>query len=363
MVNVVDAPASAVPVNRAAVDLRPVSIELARSGDEWDRFVHTCPDGTPDHLWGWRAVFAGVMGQQCEYLIARRGDQVVGALPLVLFRSLLFGRFGVSVPFLNYGGILAQDAKVADALIERAADLARTFGGSHLELRHQSRMLPATPSREHKVRMLLDLPSSSEQLWTRIDRKVRNQIRKAQKESLSVQSGGEELLEEFYSVFAQNMRDLGTPVHSKRFFRSVIANLPGRVRVHLVRHGVQPAAASMTIRFREIVLVPWASSLRELRSLCPNMLLYWHMLEHSIQEGAVGFDFGRSSKGAGTHQFKLQWGAREIPLYWEYRLFTRREAPDQGTSNPRLAAAIAAWRRMPLRVTTILGPRIISNIP
>jgi hypothetical protein len=111
------------------------------------------------------------------------------------------------------------------------------------------------------------------------------------------------------------------------------------------------------------VLVPWASSLREFRSLCPNMLLYWAMQERAVLDGARTFDFGRSSRSGGTHHFKTQWGAEEVPLYWEYPFLRGSEVPDHGPANPRLQGAIALWKRCPLWLANAVGPRLVRGIP
>jgi CelD/BcsL family acetyltransferase involved in cellulose biosynthesis len=131
-------------------------------------------------------------------------------------------------------------------------------------------------------------------------------------------------------------------------FSEVLRLFPDRARIYIVRHQGRAVAGAVTFSFRDTVLVPWASSLRAYRHLCPNMLLYWTMMEGAIGGGFRVFDFGRSSRGAGTHQFKLQWGAEESPLHWEYVLVNRETAPDQGPANPRFNLAIEAWRRLPL---------------
>jgi FemAB-related protein (PEP-CTERM system-associated) len=211
--------------------------------------------------------------------------------------------------------------------------------------------------------MRRSLPPAPDALWSAIDRKVRNQVRKAQKEGLEATIGGADLVEEFYRVFSRNMRDLGTPVYPKHLFSETLRLLPSRARVSVVRYRGQAVAAGIVIAFRDTVLNPWASSLREYRHLCPNMLLYWTLLEHAIQSGATMFDFGRSSPGGGTHQFKLQWGASETPLHWEYALIARREPPDQGPSNPRFERAIRLWQRLPLGVANVIGPHIARQLP
>jgi FemAB-related protein (PEP-CTERM system-associated) len=330
---------------------------------EWDSYVASHPEGTIDHAWGWQRIFLDVFGHRSRYLAARRNGCVVGVLPLVLFDSRLFGRFITSVPFLNYGGVLADDPTIVTALVARARELGGAFGASHIELRHTSRQAPDLPCRQHKLRLTRELPSTSEELWARVDKKVRNLVRKAQKEGLTVETGGAGLVAPFYDVFAHNMRDLGTPVYSRALFTQTLAQFPEAARVHLVRLGQTPVAASITLRHHDTVLVPWASSLRDYRQHAPNMLLYWAMLEHAVVAGAATFDFGRSSPGGGTHQFKLQWGASERPLCWEYVLLTRDTPPDQGPQNPKFARLIDTWKRLPIWLTTRVGPYIVRNIP
>lgn len=330
---------------------------------QWDDYVTRHPEATADQLWNWRHVFDEVFRHRSLYLVARRGGAVAGVLPLVLFRSRLFGRFAVSLPFLNYGGILADDAEVAGALVHEARKAALSFGARHLELRHRTRAFGDLPCRQHKLGFTRALPSTADELWVDLDRKVRNQVRKAQKEKLVAASGGVGLVDDFYSVFSQNMRDLGTPVYAKRLFTETLRLFPQRARVHVVRQDGRPLAAAITVTFRDTVLVPWASSLREARHLCANTLLYWTMLEGAIANGAQIFDFGRSSPGGGVNQFKLQWGATSTPLHWEYVLLRRGQVPDQGPSNPKFQPAIRAWQWLPIWLANGIGPHIVRSIP
>ena len=343
--------------------MSPVEISSHAAGGAWDAYVEAHPDGTPDHLWGWQEVFADVFGHQCTYLTAQRAGTISGVLPLVRFNSRLFGRFLVSLPFLNYGGLLTSDEESASRLVEAARVIAAEFGASHIELRHRSRQRGDLPCRQHKVGMLLRLPETADLLWKQIDRKIRNQVRKAQKEQLSADSDGASLADDFYAVFARNMRDLGTPVYSRKLFAATLRVFPGRTRIHVVRRAGQPVAVGFTVRFRDTILVPWASSLREFRHLSPNVLLYWNMIETAVADGARVFDFGRSSRGGGTYQFKQQWGAAEIPLHWEYVMLSGSEPPDQGPANPRFSLAIEAWKRLPLWLANAAGPMIVRNVP
>jgi FemAB-related protein (PEP-CTERM system-associated) len=280
---------------------------------------------------------------------------------------------------VNFAGVLADRDDVARALVDEAARIARERGCRHVELRHIARRFDDLPVKSHKVTMRLDLTAgdqgnalkstnkpisqSTNALWEALDRKARNQVRKAQKSGLTVERGGIELVEDFYRVFARNMRDLGTPVYSRRLFEEVLRAFPDRAHLIVVRKDAQAIAAGLTYRTRDLIEIPWASSIRDFNALCPNHLLYWHAIETAAAEGVRTFDFGRSTPGEGTYKFKEQWGAEPIALHWEYWLPAGASVPDQNPKNPKYRAMIETWRRMPLWIANRIGPGIVKQIP
>ena len=330
---------------------------------EWDAFVDACPDSSGYHLWRWRRVFERTFGHRTVYLAARNHGRIVGVLPAVILRSWIFGRFMVSLPFVNYGGVLSTSDAAARALVDRAARVADDERATHIELRHSVRRFADLPARQHKVAMRMPLAPDEAQAWDQLDRKVRNQIKKAQKNGLTAEVGGPELVHDFFDVFAQNMRDLGTPVHPRRFFHEVFEQFPSRARAVVVRQGAMAVAAAIGYRYRDTFEIPWASSRRSHRALCPNNLLYWRAIQEATAAGCTTFDFGRSTPDEGTFHFKKQWGAEPSPLFWEYRMLTGGLVPDQSPKNPKFRSAIAVWKRLPLPVATWLGPSIMRSIP
>jgi FemAB-related protein (PEP-CTERM system-associated) len=206
------------------------------------------------------------------------------------------------------------------------------------------------------------LPLGGE-LWPRLDRKVRNQIRKAEKSGLSVERGGASLVGDFYTVFARNMRDLGTPVYSRRLFEAVMSTFPQRSQFHVVRLNGAPIAAGFTYRTSTMVQLPWASSIREFNPLCANVLLYWDAIQFAQECGAETFDMGRSTPHEGTYKFKAQWGAAAVPLHWEYQLLASDSLPNISPANPKFQLAISLWQKLPLGLTTRVGPMIVRAIP
>ncbi len=329
----------------------------------WDTFLAGHPHATGYHAWAWRGVFERAFGHETVYLAAVEDGRIHGVLPLVIFRNRVFGRFAVSLPFVNYGGVCAVGPAVARRLVAEASAVAARLKLSHVELRHVARQLPDLPAREHKVSMLLPLLPDGAAQFAALDRKVRNQVRKAESSGLTARMGGVELLDAFYAVFTRNMRDLGTPVYSIAFFRDVLDTFPETARVCLVDAGPVTAAAAITLAHRGTIEVPWASSRREYLAQCPNNLLYWRIIQHAIDAGMTTLDFGRSTPHEGTYRFKQQWGAQPQPLYWEYALLDGAALPDLSPHNPRFGSAIAVWKRLPVALTNRIGPHIVRSIP
>lgn len=330
----------------------------------WDAFVDRHPHATSYHLYRWKQVIEESFGHRTHYLAALDGGGTVrGVLPLVHMKSALFGNFLVSVPFVNYGGLLCASDGARDRLLHAAEALRREVAAQHVELRHLASGVAGLPSKEHKVTMVLPLEGSEEAQWSGFNAKLRNQVRKAEKGGLTFHMGGIELLDAFYRVFSRNMRDLGTPVYGKHFFRSVLAALPERTRIAAVSSEGRVIAAGILYWYRGAMEMPWASSIADYKPLCPNNLLYWEAIRFAIGNGCRTFDFGRSTPHEGTYNFKKQWGAEPVQLYWQYLLEKGGALPELNNKNPKYEMAIKLWRKLPVAVTTFAGPHIVRSIP
>lgn len=313
---------------------------------------------------GWLSVLQTGLGHTPYCLRVMHEGRCRGILPLAAVKSWLFGHFLVGLPYLNYGGPLADDVACEEALLQSAKDLADRLNVRYLELRDvrefHSPGLVANASL--KVHMRLPLPGQPEPLWKGLDAKVRNQVRKGQKSGLDLAWGGVELLDEFHRVFSENMRDLGTPVYDRLFFRAILEQFPERAEIGLARLGPKPVACCLLLHGWGTTEVPSASSLRAFNSSCANMLLYWTMLERAIARGQTEFDFGRSSPDSPTFRFKKQWGALPHPAVWTHYL-RHGAASDMRPTNPKYGRAVRVWQKLPLWLTRLLGPAIVRGIP
>ena len=327
---------------------------------EWDGLVRGSAGGTHFHRWGWKRVLERALGHDCAFLAAADGAALRGVLPLVSVRSLLFGRFLVSMPFVNYGGPLG-DAEAVRALVREAVVRADRERVKLLELRSRVELPIDLPVSHRKITVVLDLPPGDPKaLWDGLPAKVRSQIRRPQKEGVTV-SFGPEQLDGFYRVFARHMRDLGTPVQSRRLFEEILAAFPEDVWFGCAWLSGHPIAAGCGFRWGDEFEITWASALRAHQTIAPNMALYWGFLERCVSAGVTLFNFGRCTPDSGTHRFKRQWGSRDEPLWWYAHgsPAATTPSPDAGAYawGPRL------WKRLPLPIANAIGPRIVRLIP
>ncbi|OQX91816.1 MAG: methicillin resistance protein [candidate division Zixibacteria bacterium 4484_95] len=302
-------------------------------------------------------------------------NHVVGIFPLVHLKHFLFGNSLISIPFFDLGGILADDQETEKALLSEAIKLARDLKVENIELRHIEPLSVINSinsrnstdsincvTKSHKVRMLLDLPESSEVLMQSFKAKLRSQIKKPLKEGLKAKVGGNELLDDFYKVFSVNMRDLGSPVHSKELMQNVLEEFSEKSKIVMVYKDDKPIACSLIVGFKGTLENPWASALKEYSRLSPNMLLYWTMLEYACNNGFRYFDFGRSSPDEGTYKFKEQWGAIPTPLHWHYIALNGQPISEETSEKSKFEKAIQYWQKIPVPITKIIGPMIRKHI-
>lgn len=301
---------------------------------------------------------------RCQYFYALdHKGQIRGALPVVQQKSRLFGNFMVSLPYFNYGGVLADNRAFAQALIDRADQWRKECGAAHIELRHTSDEFSELPKRTEKITWWLPLPKDPTELWNSFQPKVRAQVRRGERAVSGIDVGGVELLDDFYRVFARNMRDLGTPVYGKGFFANLLKKLGNNATLVVARIHGKPAGCAFLTGFGKRMEIPWASTLREHNHTGVNMTMYWKTLQLAVEQGFELFDFGRCSRDAGTARFKQQWGAFPVPLYWHYCLPEGGELPGLNPDNPKFRLLIAVWKRLPVWLTRIMGPMIVRNLP
>jgi serine/alanine adding enzyme len=334
--------------------------------EDWDPFVLHAPDASVYHLSGWTELTREVFGHRTLFVESRdRSGSLIGVLPVVRQRSWLLGNFATSVAFFNYGGALAAHPDVARQMMVSASGAAEKLACRFLEFRDTQSRPGDWTARTDKIALRLELAATFDDLAKRLGSKLRSQVKRAEREGIQCRTGTMALLDGFYAVFAENMRDLGTPVYPKRFFEAILKRYEQHCQLVVIDWRGRPVAAGFLVFWRGRAEVPWASCRAEGKPLGMNMKLYWELLSLSVGRGCNVFDFGRSTAGAGTDRFKRQWGAQPVPLYW-YRWERgggRTETTGGEERGKAMRLATSIWQRLPLRVANTLGPLVSGALP
>jgi FemAB-related protein (PEP-CTERM system-associated) len=350
-----------------------MNITMAVTSDKaaWDKYVDGHNAATPYHRFAWLLSIEQAYQHKNVSLLAFNGDEVVGVLPCIKMQRPFSKVSYCALPFCDLGFGLANDPSILKALQSEALALLKSEGGNTFDYRDSFSTKPTDELLGKKVRMVLPLPGSSEALLAGFKSKLRSQIRKAKKNGLTCEiANSQTQIDDFYQIFAINMRKLGSPVHSKKWFECLFKNYAQQSILSVVYSDKVPVGAGIVLRTANKVAIPWASTVAEYNKLAPNMMLYWSLLEHVCNLGCKEFDFGRSTYDEGTYKFKRQWGAEPVPLAWSD--LVQNLAPNQTTTditstssdnvNQIRALVEKTWSKLPLGVTTTLGPKIRKHI-
>ena len=331
---------------------------------KWDEYVYSSSECTMYHLLGWKRVLEKEFQFKSYYFLAiSEKNHVEGILPLFLMRDILGKRYFVSNPFSNFAGVCANSDEVRRGLIEKACEIAKQENVQYIEFRHLGKKKqPSFRSKESFVNFLLTLNSDLDQMWKKLSSRNRGKVRKAGREGLKVDVG-KQYLPAFYSIFTKNLRRLGTPVFSISFFESLIEEFPEHIDLFVLNLNSKTVSAMFMFKFRDTIAEPWVSSLAEYNRIYVNNFLYWKAIEYAYEKGFKVFDFGRSTEGTGTYNFKKQWGAIPVPLYYEYFLNRAKSIPKVDAVDNKYQFVIDVWKKLPLAITNFVGPKVVKYLP
>lgn len=339
------------------------SIATDPDRDEWDSFVESEASGSFYQRYGWKHINEGVLHHVTYFLIARRNGTVRGVLPLVFVSSRLFGRILCSMPFLNQGGPCTSDSEAERALTSHAMDLADSLRSDYLELRCAQARELELPVSLRKANFYVSLEADPDALFQSFSKSHRRNIRRAYKEGFETRSGGIELLPTFYAVLERLWRSLGTPIYPARFFEEVLRTFPDRTRIFSVHRGSDVVASMLVGYGNGSAESMWGGSHPDFKHLDGSYVLYWEMIRDACLRGLERFNLGRSTINSGGQQFKLKWNAEMQQQYWYVHRPDGGELPQLNVDNPKYRLAIEAWKRMPLALTRLIGPRLARLIP
>ena len=339
-------------------------VDVCNANDpEYDEFVRRMPEAKLCHLFVWARNIVRPFGHKTLHLAARENGNVCGILPLTVIHSRLFGNRMISQAFSNYGGPLAENDRALRALYERAIELSEEHQCESIEFRNIEPLPYELHRRTDKVTMCLPLTAGPAEIWKQLRPQIRNRIRKAEKAGLSVATGGPEMLTDFYRIWTRRVHQLGTPCYPRRLFSAVLRTFPDDSRIFLVNLNGTAVGGLFVYLFNGLAQSRWGAVLTEYNDISPNYLLNWAAMQYFSSKGAKWFDFGRSTVDSGQHIFKKRWGAKQIPLAYQYWTRPGHDLSIAKPDNPKYVGRVETWKKLPLWVTRLAGPYISCSLP
>ena len=348
----------------------PLTLRTADLSDAAERvrigaWVHHHPEGTPFHLPEWSIAVARGCGQRSHYLLAERaGGEIAGVLPLTELHSPLFGRALVSAGFGVGGGVLAEVPGAVRQLTEVAVALAGRLSCTTVELRGGARPSKAWHADgDTYLSFVRPIAADDDAELLAIPRKQRAEVRRALGMDLEVRTeGGPAALRDHYAVYAESVRNLGTPVFPRRLFAETLTAFGDAADLLSVHHQGRAVASVLSLYWRGTVYPYWGGGTRQARALRANDKMYFALMGHARARGCERFDFGRSKAGTGPAAFKKNWGFEAATLTY-FKRTTNGSAPRSiNPLDPKYSLQVRAWQRMPLWLANRVGPWIAKGL-
>lgn len=342
-----------------------VRVAAAEDAEDWRQFVDDQRGATLFHDWRWSGAIRRSFGHDTPFLIARRDHHVCGVLPLVHLRSPLFGTALISTAFTVGGGVLATDSEAGAELALYARQLGATLGVQYVELRAADNLYSEWELKAGAyVGFAAPMAETSQTRLSAIPRKRRAEVRKG----LALLDGGDvhvthkATADQFYTLYAQSLRSLGTPVFTRRWPAQLNDAFGDQIIFTVVSHRDQPAFSVASFRFRDRIMPYFAGVTPMARRVKAADLGYFSLMDHAADHGARVFDFGRSKVGAPHADYKKSWGFMPDPIEYQYALVKGTQTPDVNPNNPKYAMLSRAWKRLPTPVANRIGPVIARQL-
>lgn len=332
---------------------------------KWDEFVEVNDDSTFYHQIGWKKLIEDIYGYRSYYYFAENdiGD-IVGIFPAFYVNNPFFGKRVVSVPFAPYGGVCANDSDIGKALVDTLVDTGKKLGADYCEFRNfdvNDHISDIGYTQDYST-FILDISNGADHIWNNMNKKIRNMVRRGDKNDLTFEiSSDSSLIPKFHEIYSINMKRLGTPTHSCRFFEELYSAFPGKVLISLSHFGSTPISSIYILKFKGTVISGWGSSLPESLIYAPNDFIYWNAIKWASKNEFYYFDFGRSLIGSGNKLFKERWGCTEVPLYYYNHYYSIRNTSSTTPQN-KYKKFTKFWSVLPLSLTKIIGPKIRRHI-
>lgn len=332
--------------------------------DRWEEFVEG-NDGPVFDSWGWGELCETCGHRTYRFAVEEDGD-LLACLPLVYMKSYLFGDQLVSMPYSAYGSVVSDKQateEVIHFLLEPVRDLADELNVDFVSLRGQDLGEPPDFEKENSF-VTFDVPLSDdpEDVWDALDSSRRTHIRQAERDGVELQRATSQAdLRRYYDLYLENMRDFGSPPHSFSFFTKLWAELSDHIEIDLAISDGHLINGQIWFLYDGRYFAWNAITDYEYRDLQGGSFLLWKGIERACQKGYTTCTIGRTREGTGVYMYKKSWGGEKV-WFDDYHYFPTGSAELLDPDDEKYDRVKDVWKRLPVKVTELVGPPIRRNI-
>lgn len=312
------------------------------------------------HSIEWMTIIKECFGINHKIAFLKNNNKIVASIPFINFFNLIKGQSALPLHFSGYSGSI-----VATNEIDKK-EILNYFFSYCKKNKFYTQVPELSIIRGHEYfsgysiyKMKIDFRLSIEkQVLDRANKRVRSYIKNAIDSNLSSSFGGLELLNEFYKLYLQNMKELGSPPLPRVFFKKVFNYLPQITRILLVKNQNKNCSGMFVIKVSEIELYAFSiCTPRFYQTKLSSYFTYIQAIKEANNIGCSVMNFGRSIDGTGTSIFKKRYGLKDTPLmiYSVDKKWTVLN-PD----NSVLRYVVRIWKKLPIPLTK-LGGKVLSK--
>ena len=329
------------------------------SGDPgWDQLLASHPATTVFHTTAWARVLSLSYGYHPLYFRAIDAGKLAALLPFMEVRSCFTGTRGVSLPFTDECAPILPDGIGFEDAMAQVIPLAETRGWRTVEIRGRVSGMGNLPASAEYLCHDLDLTVGEESLLSRYRRNVRRNIRKAEREGVSVsEDRTPEGVREFYHLNCLTRREHGLPPQPIRFFEHLREHVleQGLGFLVMARHRKKAIAGALFLLFGGKAIFKFGASDLRYQAFRANNLVFRDAIRFLCWKGARTLSFGRTDFGhEGLRQFKLAWGTTETK-YQYVKYDVRSKSYLSGISIQPSTSWKSTMSKLPIPVLRIIG--------
>ncbi|HLG59288.1 MAG TPA: hypothetical protein VI485_28375 [Vicinamibacterales bacterium] len=339
-----------------------VAIVEPKNRGDWDRFVRDSPRVIAWHSYEYSDLLGRYYGTRFYPFAVYDGPNVIGILPLYRIKTLRAGDALMSVPHFVAGGIIAEQAAVQRALLDKAIALGTSLGISRLTLKQYKYKVdgPLSTDESYYNRELTVSPDI-DQIRASITDANRAKIDESARVDTTLDYPSQDV-ETFYRFLLRDQHAAGVPCVSGAWVRALFAT--GSYQIALLRHNGELVAATMAKKFKHTVSFPF-SCLRDQREQTQLFAysLYWKLITQLAGEGITIVHSGRIPKTDAAVGYRLGWGGTKCSYYYQYHGVAAGKTEFSTKRGSKRQLVESVWKKMPTSVARVLGPLVVKQFP